>query len=208
MPKTKIVIISDTHGMHRKVKIPDGDILLHCGDALNHGTLNELPDFNNWLGELPHKHKIIIAGNHDAIFSDMPTIAKEMLTNAVYLEDSFVTVAGLKIYGSPWTRHWGYWSFMESEERLKERWKLIPNDVDILMTHGPAFELLDEVPSGENTGSPSLLKVIERIRPKLFESGHIHNSYGETTYGGITIVNAAICTEAYKPINKPIVVEL
>ena len=85
----KIVCISDTHSLHWHIpELPDGDVLIHAGDSLGQGTLDNIEDLNSWLGTLPHRHKIVIAGNHDRAFQDEPEQARELLTNAIYLEDS------------------------------------------------------------------------------------------------------------------------
>ena len=65
----RLVCISDTHSLHRRIpEIPDGDVLIHAGDCLGAGTLDDVVHLDNWLGSLPHRHKIVIAGNHDWVF--------------------------------------------------------------------------------------------------------------------------------------------
>jgi len=89
----RIVCISDTHSLHRRIpEIPDGDVLIHAGDCLGAGTLDNVEDLNDWLGTLPHRHKIVIAGNHDWVFQEAPKLARDLLTNAVYLEDSGIEI--------------------------------------------------------------------------------------------------------------------
>src|ERR1051326_8044265 len=95
----RLVIISDTHGYHRKLTLPAGDLLIHAGDFTRHGSDEDVAEFNDWLGTLPFPHKIIIAGNHDFPFEIQD--GKKLLTNAIYLQDSSVTIDGIKFYGSP-----------------------------------------------------------------------------------------------------------
>ena len=147
----KFVLISDTHKRHRKLNIPDGDFLIHAGDITSGGEPETLVDFNNWLGELPHKHKIVIAGNHEIGWAKVPfDLKQKMLSNAIYLEDSEITIDGLKFYGSPWQK-WFFdweWNFPQSDkngEFAKKIWSKIPIDVDILIIHGPAYMMLDKV---------------------------------------------------------------
>ena len=98
----RIVAISDTHSRHNQISaLPAGDILIHAGDATNKGTLAEVVAFNQWLGTLPYQHKIFVAGNHDFLFEKSPEIARTLMTNAHYLLDEAVVIAGLKFYGSP-----------------------------------------------------------------------------------------------------------
>ncbi|PCJ55010.1 MAG: hypothetical protein COA79_21230 [Planctomycetota bacterium] len=99
---TKFVILSDTHFKHREIDVPNGDILIHAGDFTKRGTLHEVKEFNTWLGELSHSSKIIIAGNLDFCFEKQNRIARELLTNGIYLQDELIEIEGFNIYGSPW----------------------------------------------------------------------------------------------------------
>ena len=98
----KLVCISDTHSLHRCIPgIPDGDVLIHAGDCLGQGTLENVIDFNDCLGTLPHRHKIVVAGNHDWAFQETPELARQALTEAIYLEDSGVEIEGVRFWGPP-----------------------------------------------------------------------------------------------------------
>jgi predicted phosphohydrolase len=97
----RIVCISDTHARHRLTVVPEGDILIHGGDITRHGSLEDVEDFDRWLKTLPHKHKIVICGNHDFCFQERAAEARARITNAIYLEDSACELAGLTFYGSP-----------------------------------------------------------------------------------------------------------
>lgn len=204
----KIVCISDSHS-HNEFFVPDGDILLHAGDSTYVGEIQEITKFNEWLGSLPHKHKIIIAGNHDWLFQTNPALAKSLITNAIYLEDNFCEVMGLKIYGSPWQPWFFDWAFnLQRGKEIAAKWALIPEDTDILITHGPPFSILDKTPHGDLVGCEELLKVVKRIKPKLHVFGHIHHSYGRLKRIDIDFVNACVCNELYEPTNIPIVIDL
>ena len=174
----KIVTIADTHGLHNQLKnIPDGDILIHAGDLTNIGEIDDVIKFNEFLGKLPHRKKIVVAGNHDFCFEKEPG-TRDLLTNAIYLEDSEVTIGGIKFYGSPWTPRFGNWAFMlfRCGEQLKYRWDLIPNDTDILITHGPPLGILDTVlPRDENVGCELLIKKVQKVKPKYHIFGYIHS---------------------------------
>jgi len=80
--KIRFVCISDTHSLtsHLKRTIPEGDVLIHAGDFTRCGHLQEVKEFNTWLGTLPHKHKIVIAGNHELSFDQK--FRDKMETNA------------------------------------------------------------------------------------------------------------------------------
>lgn len=208
----KIVCISDTHGMHRQVKVPDGDLLIHAGDCLGQGTLDDLEDLNDWFGSLPHQHKILIAGNHDWCFQDEPEESRVLLTHAHYLQDSGLELEGLRFWGSPWTPVFFNWAFnLERGPELAERWERIPEKLDVLITHGPAAGILDTVPSGTgdiSVGCEELARVLESRPPRLHIFGHIHESYGQKQVGNCLHVNASTCTGSYKPLNLPVVLDL
>lgn len=214
----KIVCLSDTHNCNEQIDVPDGDILLHAGDATINGTQYEVEAFLSWYSSLPHKYKIFVAGNHDWLYETENHIAKLMTAkfNIKYLQDSFVEIEGLKIYGSPWQPRFFDWAFNLSRgAELAEKWKLIPLDTDILITHGPPHGILDEVPRKywiENTGCEELRKRVETLaefgKLKLHLFGHIHCGYGQDEQFGVKFVNASTCDEEYKPTQPPIVLEV
>ncbi len=210
----RIVCLSDTHNCNEQIAVPDGDVLIHAGDATIRGTQHEVEEFLTWFSSLPHKYKIFVAGNHDWLFENDNRFARLLVANfnIKYLQDSFVEIEGFKIYGSPWQPRFYDWAFnlMRGAE-IAEKWKLIPDDTDILITHGPPHGILDEVPRKyfvENTGCEELRKKIEEIRPKLHIFGHIHCGYGQTEQFGVKFVNASNCDEEYNPTQPPIVIEL
>lgn len=176
------------------------------------GRVEEIAKFDHWLGRLPHHVKILIAGNHDWLFEQEPALAESLITNAIYLRDSSVTVGGLKFYGSPWQPRFMHWAFNLSRgAEIKEKWDLIPADTDVLITHGPPLGILDQVPRDltdgyEHTGCEELLPAVQRIKPKLHVFGHIHEGYGVERRDGITFVNACVCDAAYRPVNPAIVI--
>lgn len=213
----KIVCLSDTHNCNEQIKVPDGDIVIHAGDATTVGNVPQIAAFNRWFANLPHQHKIFIAGNHDWFFETNNSYARQMLDDSIiYLQDSSVEIEGLKIYGSPWQPRFFDWAFnLNRGAELAEKWKLIPNDTDILITHGPPNGILDEVPRQywvENTGCEELRKKVEELaklgKLKLHIFGHIHCGYGQTEEFGVKFVNASNCDEKYNPSQPPIVIEL
>jgi Icc-related predicted phosphoesterase len=205
----KIVCISDTHGGHDRMLIPDGDILLHAGDMSKRGREAEIRDFNAWLGTLPHRHKVVIAGNHDFLFESDPIFAESLITNAVYLNDSEITVAGLRIWGSPitpWFYDWAFNRFRGAD--IRPHWDLIPIGIDILITHGPPVNILDNTISGKNVGCEDLSEAIARVRPRLHLFGHIHEAYGVAHQDQTQYINACMMDISYQPVNQAIVIEL
>lgn len=221
----KIVFISDTHLLHDAemqekffekhfdIKIPDGDILIHAGDATFRGSPKEIISFSKWFGSLPHPVKIFCPGNHDMDFDGpFKETAKSLLDpSIIYLENSGVEIEGLKIYGSPATPKFYDWSFMyERGEQIRRIWDLIPNGLDILITHGPPYGILDRNRNGIMCGCEELLEAVKVKKPRIHCFGHIHPNYGDSVYltNDTMFVNAAICNENYEPINLPVVVSL
>lgn len=209
----RLVCISDTHGMHRRIPaIPDGDVLIHAGDFLGAGSLNDVVELNDWFGSLPHRHKIVIAGNHDWAFQELPLAARDVLFNAIYLEDSGIEIEGIRFWGSPWTPTFMNWAFMlERGEPLQDKWKLIPNNTDVLITHGPPKGVGDEANTGfrcYNAGCAQLLDRIDELSLKAHIFGHIHEGYGEYRRGDIRLINASTCTIRYEPINPAVVLDI
>jgi Icc-related predicted phosphoesterase len=204
----RIVAISDTHGMHRQLIVPEGDVLIHAGDLTAYGKLHEVADFNEWIGSLPHKTKIIIAGNHDWCFEGNDRNCRELLSNCIYLRDESVVVDGIKYYGSPWQPKFNNWAFNLSTKKRAKKWSEIPADTDVLITHGPPFGGMDLTEDGLPVGCKELSKVVNRIKPKVHVFGHIHECYGQTAYGVTRYVNASSCNARYQVVNKPLVFEV
>jgi len=203
-----IVAISATHSLHRACEIPDGDILVHAGDLTNQGALKDVEDFNDFLGSLPHRDKIVIAGNHDFCFERNPREAEALLTNCTYLRDRAVTVQGIRLWGSPW-QPWFYdWAFnLQRGAAIREKWDLIPPDTDVLITHGPPLGFGDMTSrGGEQVGCHDLLDAVRRVKPRLHIFGHIHEGAGVFDDGGTTFINASTCDLWYQPVNAPVVV--
>lgn len=201
----KIVCISDTHGLHNQVKVPDGDLLIHAGDLTNSGAYKEAITALNWISTLPHKYKVVIAGNHDFCFEKGSMPIPDGVT---YLENSGVEIEGFKIWGSPITPWFHDWAFNRHRgEEIKKYWDMIPDDTDILVTHGPSKGILDKNMEDQNVGCEDLgvrLSQLEFCLLHVF--GHIHEGYGEHESG--VYVNACVVNRYYQVVNKPIEVEL
>jgi predicted phosphohydrolase len=205
----RIVLVADTHGLHGRIDVPGGDILVHAGDICMRGALEEVEAFSRWLGALPHRHKIVIAGNHDFCFERQPAEARARLGGCVYLQDAAVAVEGIRFYGSPW-QPWFYdWAFNlpRGGEELRARWAAIPADTDVVITHGPPRGHGDLTASGERAGCEELLKRVDVVRPRVHCFGHIHEGYGVTRNDHTQFVNASVCNLSYQPVNPPVVID-
>jgi Icc-related predicted phosphoesterase len=209
----KIIAISDTHGQHQKVKIPEGDLLIHAGDITEYGTESEVKDFLRWFSKQPCAYKVFIAGNHDLFFDQTnfkknKMIADLKVQNVFYLQNSGIVLNGLKIWGSPVTPYFLGMAFNKQRgEEIRKTWSKIPNNTDILITHSPPYGILDN-----DLGCEELLaKVIQR-KPKLHVFGHIHNAYGIFQENEMKFVNASLTNTpdpisglGHRVVNVPVV---
>jgi len=204
----KIVCISDTHNQHDKCEIPDGDLLLHAGDLSHKGTAKEIVKVNEWFGTLPHPHKVVIAGNHDFLFEQAPEQARALLTNVHYIEDEMIEIEGIKIWGSPITPKFLRYAFNRKRgEEIRAYWQQIPEETDILITHGPPYGVLDRTFFGRRVGCKDLTAELPRIQPKLHLFGHIHEARGKVNQDNITFVNASMLNLRRKPVHDAVVLE-
>lgn len=199
----RLVVISDTHGLHDKVDcLPDGDALVHAGDFMSSGyDVQDIVSFNRWLGEQPFEHRVVCAGNHDRYFENAPQLAKELLTNATYLESTGITLDGVTFWGSPYTPEFMNWAFMYQSGSGAKYWEMIPGDLDVLITHGPPLGILDQTSPGEpHLGCAELLDMVRQKRPRVHIFGHIHGGAGTFESEGTRFINAAYLNERYKPL--------
>ena len=190
------------------MEVPDGDVLLVAGDLTNRGKREEIEAFDAWLHSQPHPHRVVIAGNHDFGFEQQPD-ARHWITGATYLQDESLRIEGVHLWGSPWQPWFHDWAFnLPRGEALREKWDQIPLDVDVLITHGPPYQILDRCFDGREVGCEELRAAVFRVRPKVHLFGHIHEAYGQVEIDGIRFINASTCTLQYQPIQPPVVVDL
>ncbi len=199
--------ISDLHGHYPK--LDGGDLLIVAGDLTARDEPQQHLDFADWLDCQAYTKKIVIAGNHD---NNIDPDSIECLRGCSYLQDSGCEFENLKIWGTPWTLtfpginpHCCAFT-IDSDEKLAEKWALIPTDVDILVTHGPMRYILDINKNGYACGSSSLKDRIDEVAPYFHIFGHIHEQGGSflsyTKF--IRCFNCSYVDEHYQPVNKPI----
>ena len=186
-----ILHLSDTHGKHRELTdMPPADVLVHSGDFTLAGGDEEALDFIEWLCDLPYRHKIFIAGNHD---DNMLDASLEGLPDDVhYLCDSGVTIDGITFYGAPM-----FVGFFDGELREIEHYEKIPDGVDVLITHRPPLGIMDTLEDKVHYGSSVLLDKVSTIKPKLHLFGHVHDAYGTMEWGETLFSNAALADWKY-----------
>jgi Icc-related predicted phosphoesterase len=205
-----LVLFGDTHELHREVEIPSGDVLICVGDfTMFSRSMSAIEDFNEWLGELPHGHKIIVPGNHESFLETEPQ-RRSLLDNATVLIDESIEIEGLRIYGSPMTPLFGAAFGKPSHKERRRHWGEIPNDTDVLITHGPPFGVLDLSPdSAEPMGDPELRdRVRELPSIKLHAFGHVHGAHGSVEKDGVMFVNVALVGSLFSLEHAPTVLRI
>ena len=190
----RLVAIADTHNHHRDLIVPDGDIFIFAGDMSNFNRSRQhYIDFNNWVGGLPHSYKLICPGNHDERFEQHPEEIPELTTNYTYMNEKEIIINGIKFYGCAYQPEFYGWGFnLPRGPKLAEKWAKVPDDTDVLISHGPPYQILDYA-GGINLGCEDLLKRVFEVKPKLHIFGHIHECRGRyVNYGLTTFFNVGM----------------
>jgi Calcineurin-like phosphoesterase len=186
----RIVAVADTHLFHGNLVVPDGDVFVHAGDMCRGGQARELRNAASWIAELPHRHKVIVAGNHDWAFAREPVEARAMFRGAHYLQDDEVTIDGVRFYGSPWQPEFCSWAFnLPRGPALAEVWARIPRGLDVLITHGPPEGIGDRITATQRAGCSDLRRRLAEVEPRLHLFGHIHQDGGVWREGATTFAN-------------------
>ena len=209
----KITFISDTHNKHehltRNKILGSGNVLVHAGDISSMGRPHEIMNFLEWFSNTDFEYKLFIAGNHDFGFQEGFEIPQSFKNKGViYLQDSEVVIDGVKFYGSPWQPEFHNWAFnLPRGQKLAEKWKMIPTNTDVLVTHSPVYGFLDYAPMGGHVGCEELYRKVFEVKPKIHVCGHIHSAYGQKSIDGIEFLNASLLDERYEHAHNPIVVD-
>eukprot|EP01006_Ploeotia_vitrea_P062803 TRINITY_DN84440_c0_g1_i1.p1 TRINITY_DN84440_c0_g1~~TRINITY_DN84440_c0_g1_i1.p1 ORF type:complete len:400 (+),score=64.04 TRINITY_DN84440_c0_g1_i1:41-1240(+) len=201
----KIVHISDTHNDLRKFAplVANGDVLVHSGDFTDNGTEKEVKEFASVLASMPHKHKIVICGNHEMRMDKQhPGVIEQMLqggqgasSGIIYLQDTSCVVGGVKFYGTPWNNISGHGWGIADQAKRQQMFNLIHRDTDVLITHQPPYEIRDQVVIGFNKsrwGDPFLRHFVENEKVSVHLFGHVHEEPGVTSHAGKVFVNGAM----------------
>lgn len=211
MNPLRIAAISDTHGKHEWITTEAVDILIHTGDFTNAGAPGEARDFFQWFAAQPAKHKVCIAGNHDYYMEagSKERVMADIPSGIHYLNDSLVELEGLRIWGSPIQPTFLNMAFnRERGKEIKKHWDLIPADIDILLTHGPAYGILDRTFRNKQVGCEELRKAVEKKKPRVHVCGHIHEAYGNLWHKGVLFINASSWYGFEGPKNPPVLFEI
>ena len=223
----KITIISDLHNKYNRIELSGGDLIICCGDVSSMGYSGEIEIFLNWFNKTNYRYKVFIAGNHDFYFDysreaytrqgaqrwKNPQYTEEDVSkllsqypDIIYLNDSGCEIEGIKIWGSPITPWFHDWAFNRLRgEDIKTHWDMIPEDTDILITHGPPKGILDQVGDNyESQGCEHLWNRVLEVNPIIHCFGHIHEGYGAKEFHGINFINASALNHRNVYQNKAI----
>ena len=208
-----ITFISDTHGLHGRLKLNPGTVLIHSGDVTEYGSEDEVADFLFWFSKQPFAYKVFIAGNHDLFLEECtPAKRKKMIpSDIIYLQNSGIEIKGLKFWGSPVTPYFLGMAFNARQgKEIRKVWDKIPARTDILITHGPPKTVLDC-----GVGCEELLQKVNKIKPAIHCFGHAHGQNGIETINGTAFINASLvnCPDPiksaeYKVVGKPIIYKI
>jgi Icc-related predicted phosphoesterase len=227
----KIVAISDTHTSHAKFVIPECDVLIHSGDFSWTGEASEVSDFLAWFEQQPATHKLVIAGNHELAFDERQSrfdlAAKNILArryehnnSVIYLEDEAYVVDGVKFYGTPWTTAFCGWAFNGYSDAeaphhrgavvLSDVYSKIPEDTNVIICHGPPYDLVDRSSDGRRCGSVEMRNIMEELPLlRLYLCGHIHEARGsQVACGNVNVCNVSSLGLDYEPAGPPVIIDL
>ncbi len=204
----RLICLADTHNRHNEIPIPNGDVLIHAGDCTDGGTRNETAGFLKWFSSQPHKHKILVPGNHDFYFEKAENLSN-IPENIDLLLDRGIEIEGIKFWGSPVTPGLDNWAFNRERGReIRKHWEMIPGDTQVLITHTPPFGILDEIGSGIHLGCEELLKTLPVVQPIYHLFGHIHYASGFTKRSETKYFNLSILDERLRIMHSPIILDL
>jgi Icc-related predicted phosphoesterase len=210
----RVCLISDTHGKHGVLRVPECELLVHCGDFSRGGrTRQQLDDTLAWMARQAVAHRILVAGNHDFFCEREPAAARAACAAAGvrYVCDEALEIAGVRIWGSPVTPAFHSLAFnRERGAEIRATWDLIPSDLDLLITHGPPRGLGDRVFFGAHVGCEDLLTAVRRARPLIHAYGHIHEARGEYRLADLPtrFLNVANSPLIFGPPRPPVIVEI
>jgi len=221
----KLVAISDTHGDHKYLEIPECDILIHAGDFSFRGEFFEVRNFMLWFEKQPARYKVCIAGNHELTFDSTQSQYQDAIRNLlakhkeiIYLENEAITIEGIKFYGTPWTPYFCNWAFnglrdqdvaLKRGQSLTEIYSHIPEDTNIILCHAPPYNLVDRNQEGQCCGSMEMRKVVDKMPLLyLYICGHVHEARGVEELGGVTFANVSSLGRDYKTIQPLAIFDL
>ena len=217
----QVAFISDIHGQYPDLYDTKCELLIIAGDMCARDYQKDWDEFFEWINDQDFEKIIFIAGNHDN-YLQKKEFKHLLSTKVTYLQDEGIEYNGLFIYGTPWTmtfrgmnKHCKAFT-CDTEDKMREKFGLIPDNTDILISHSPPYGVLDEVQKykhSENCGSVALREALDRVKPAVNVFGHIHEKGGRSVVykhlGPNTYcINASVVDESYQPRDEIITLEI
>ncbi len=204
--ETRVTVISDTHCRHSEIKMPAGDLLIHCGDMFDlfSRTPQRVSAIDSWFGKQSFEKIIVTGGNHDRQIEAELAHRSQPLANAHFLNEGLIEFRGLKIFAAAWVPYLSKHAFYKDQSALAKVWAGVPSDIDILVTHTPPQGILDKSRAGQSLGCPSLADEMQRISPRVHCFGHVHASAGHQRIGDTLFINASSIESGTGRIRQPI----
>jgi len=201
----KVVVISDTHELHEALGVLEGDVLIHCGDSAYGFNRSDaqVDRLDDWFGRQHFERILVIGGNHDFELQKRVETNERLFRNADYLQDKAFQFQGINFYGAPWIPELSGWAFHLPADELCNRWDLIPDNTDVLITHTPPANILDRNSRGKACGCPILRKRVIDLKPRVHCFGHVHASGGTIELQGTTYINASLVNSQYELVRRP-----
>jgi Icc-related predicted phosphoesterase len=207
--KTDITVISDTHWRHEELRLPPGDLLIHCGDMFSLGDASRsIRQMDEWFGRQKFKLILCTGGNHDRELQSALSQSPQPFKNAHFLSDELVEFQGLRIYGAPWVPDLPTHAFFKSARALGKHWAKIPPTPDILVTHTPPKGILDASSRGRSYGCEGLARELARVAPSVHCFGHVHASAGSAKVGETLFINASSIESGTGRVKPPVTFSL
>lgn len=211
----RIVATSDTHTPVDPKSIPDGDVFIHAGDLMVRGYVDEWEMALQWLSALPHKTKIFVPGNHDFHLQVYPGPAlQDMRRSGVtvlgfpgnYGFEEMTLPNSMTVLGIPFVTNLPRWAFNSTESEIND-YLLKKTKADIVVSHSPIKGVLD-ADDISHQGIGCYMDFLQRVNPKLWFCGHVHDKYGSKKIGKTTVYNLSMCNKDYIHANPPVVIDL
>ncbi len=206
----RLVIVSDTHSRHENLAPLSGEVLIHCGDFCNgfSGDEDDLVCLDDWFARQPFDLILCTGGNHDFVAQGRHAAGRNVFQNAVYLQDSPFVFRSVHFYGAPWVPQLQGWAYYLSDSELKVKWKLIPDNTDVLITHTPPWRILDSPTNPRiHAGCSHLLARVDELKPTIHCFGHNHASHGRRNTTSTAFLNASVVNSQYEVVNQPFVID-
>jgi Icc-related predicted phosphoesterase len=206
----KLVIVSDTHGLHDGLGELSGDVLIHCGDfgIGESGGEKSIKALDHWFSRQKFRLILCTGGNHDFAVQDLRFRNHQVFRHARLLQDDAVNLDGVVFYGAPWVPELSSWAHYLPRENIRDAWNNIPGNVDVLITHTPPRGVLDRNSRGKECGCEDLRVRVAELNPRIHCFGHIHASAGVLELGGTSYINASVVNSRYEIARDATTIEI